>query len=299
MACFAHGLGAALMERVDLRARGNFPRGTLPTIFARPPWRCRRHRDRPRRDGRRRQCARRQGHGRRRSHAHPTAITNAVADALGRDDITLPLNLRRISAEFANGMNMKTDELEAGSADPNRGDGRRRRADGKRGSLPLRSCGGGVAAAPGSERACRHHPGMSRPHPGWSGWLLGSGGDPVLPVFAAPITRKSRCTTRKKRALCASWARPSGHWASDRDRALVNLRPEAGGRTRLQYRYEADVGGKVRIGQRMLGSVTRYLIAQFFHSLERRLRPGGGERWSSWWSKLRRYGRSRGSAMSR
>ena len=76
---------------------------------------------------------------------------------------------------------------------------------------------------------------------------------------------------------------------------FVTLHPGAGGRTRLEYRYEADVGGKVAaVGQRMLGSVTRYLIAQFFHSLERQLRPGGGERWRTWWSKLRRHGRSGG-----
>jgi 2-furoyl-CoA dehydrogenase large subunit len=76
---------------------------------------------------------------------------------------------------------------------------------------------------------------------------------------------------------------------------FVSLQPEAGGRTRLQYRYEADVGGKVAaVGQRMLGSVTRYLIAQFFHSLERRLRPAGGEGWRTWWSRLRRHGRSGG-----
>jgi 2-furoyl-CoA dehydrogenase large subunit len=75
---------------------------------------------------------------------------------------------------------------------------------------------------------------------------------------------------------------------------FVSLRPEVGGRTHLQYRYEADVGGKVAaVGQRMLGSVTRYLIAQFFHSLERRLRPGGTS-WRSWWSRLRRHGRSGG-----
>src|SRR5262249_34406421 len=65
----------------------------------------------------------------------------------------------------------------AGSTGPNRGDGRRRRADGERRSLSLRSRGGGVAAAPRSERARRHHPGMSRPQPGWSGSLLGSGRD--------------------------------------------------------------------------------------------------------------------------
>src|SRR2546427_543200 len=71
-------------------------------------------------------------------------------------------------------------------------------------------------------------------------------------------------------------------------------RPEAGGRTRLEYRYEADIGGKVAaVGQRMLGSVMRYLIAQFFHSLERRIRPALRPGWRTWWSRLR-GGRSGG-----
>ena len=63
----------------------------------------------------------------------------------------------------------------------------------------------------------------------------------------------------------------------------------AGGRTRLAYRYEADVGGKIAaVGQRMLGSVMRYLIEQFFHALERRIRPAD-KGWRSWWSRLRRH----------
>src|SRR5262249_52687818 len=64
-----------------------------------------------------------------------------------------------------------------GSAEPNSGDGRRRRTDWERGNLSLCTRGGGLAAPPRSARACRHHPGMSRPHPGWSGSLLGSGRD--------------------------------------------------------------------------------------------------------------------------
>ena len=74
---------------------------------------------------------------------------------------------------------------------------------------------------------------------------------------------------------------------------FMTLHPEAGGRTRLTYRYEADVGGKVAaVGQRMLGSVTRYLIAQFFQALERRIDPADGG-WRSWWSRLRWRWRSR------
>jgi carbon monoxide dehydrogenase subunit G len=70
---------------------------------------------------------------------------------------------------------------------------------------------------------------------------------------------------------------------------FVTLQPEAGGRARLAYRYEADVGGKVAaVGQRMLGSVTRYLIAQFFQALERRISPAE-QGWRRWWSRLRRH----------
>jgi hypothetical protein len=46
----------------------------------------------------------------------------------------------------------------------------------------------------------------------------------------------------------------------------------------------------------MLGSVIRYLIAQFFHLLERRIRPADRSRWWSWWSRLRRHGQSGGEA---
>src|SRR4029077_14392687 len=78
---------------------------------------------------------------------------------------------------------------------------------------------------------------------------------------------------------------------------FVSLRPAAGGRTRLEDRYEASIGGKVAtVGQRMLGSVMRYLIAQFFHSLERRIRPASRLGWLSWWSRLR-DGRRGGEAL--
>jgi 2-furoyl-CoA dehydrogenase large subunit len=74
---------------------------------------------------------------------------------------------------------------------------------------------------------------------------------------------------------------------------LVTLRAEPDGRTRLQYQYEADVGGKLAaVGQRMLGTVTRYLIAQFFAGLERRIAPRPTGRWRGLLSRLprRRHG---------
>ena len=54
---------------------------------------------------------------------------------------------------------------------------------------------------------------------------------------------------------------------------VVTLAAEEAG-TRLTYRYRADVGGKVAaVGQRLLGTATRVLIADFFHALEQRIAP--------------------------
>ena len=68
---------------------------------------------------------------------------------------------------------------------------------------------------------------------------------------------------------------------------VVTLAAEAEGRTRLTYRFEADVGGKVAsVGQRMLGSVTRLLVAQFFRALQKRIDPERSG-WRDWLSRLR------------
>jgi 2-furoyl-CoA dehydrogenase large subunit len=66
----------------------------------------------------------------------------------------------------------------------------------------------------------------------------------------------------------------------------VTLAPVDGG-TRLTYRYRAEVGGKVAaVGQRLLGTVTRVLIAEFFAALERRIAPHAGPRMPRWLAML-------------
>jgi carbon monoxide dehydrogenase subunit G len=68
----------------------------------------------------------------------------------------------------------------------------------------------------------------------------------------------------------------------------VTLAPLPDGGTRLTYRYWADVGGKVAaIGQRMLGTVTRLLVGEFFRSLERRIAPTRDPFWRRllWWKR--------------
>jgi 2-furoyl-CoA dehydrogenase large subunit len=69
--------------------------------------------------------------------------------------------------------------------------------------------------------------------------------------------------------------------------AIVKLAAK-GNATRLTYSYRAEVGGKVAaVGQRMLGTVTRVLIADFFRALERRVAPRGGRAMPRWLAMLR------------
>src|SRR5215475_13962925 len=98
----AHGLGAALMEELAYDASGNFLAGTFadylcPTAMEMPPVTIG-HVETPSPTN----AFGAKGMGDGSSMLTPAAIANAVADALGRDDITLPLTLQRVWA-LANG----------------------------------------------------------------------------------------------------------------------------------------------------------------------------------------------------
>src|ERR1019366_5916821 len=68
--------------------------------------------------------------------------------------------------------------------------------------------------------------------------------------------------------------RARGRLGHGRGSAWVELSPQGAG-TRLAYRYAADVGGTVAaVGSRMLGSVTRAVIGQFFKAFEQYGRAG-------------------------
>ncbi|HZW76557.1 MAG TPA: molybdopterin cofactor-binding domain-containing protein, partial [Caldimonas sp.] len=87
---FAHGLGAALMEELAYDARGNFLAGTFadylcPTAMEVPPVTIG-HVETPSPMN----ALGAKGMGDGSAMLTPAAIANAVADALGRDDITLP-----------------------------------------------------------------------------------------------------------------------------------------------------------------------------------------------------------------
>jgi 2-furoyl-CoA dehydrogenase large subunit len=80
--------------------------------------------------------------------------------------------------------------------------------------------------------------------------------------------------------------RASGALGHGTGEGLVRLAPDREG-TRLTYRYRAEAGGKVAaVGQRLLGTVTRVLIAEFFRALERRVAPRAGPAMPRWLAML-------------
>jgi 2-furoyl-CoA dehydrogenase large subunit len=288
---FAHGLGAALFEELAYDERGNFLSGTFadylcPTAVEVPRVEIG-HVETPSPVN----ALGAKGMGDGSSMLTPAAITNAVADALARDDISLPLNLRRVWA-FANGHEVTPRPMAAQA-----------RAEGTAVGGALTGSGEVSLSAPVKEvwRRLLDPSELAAIIPGCRG-LTQDGPDRysaqvVIGVAGIRGTYHVQIEMRDKKeeSSVRLVGKAFGALGFGSGSGFVSLQPEAGGRTRLQYRYEADVGGKVAaVGQRMLGSVTRYLIAQFFHSLERRLRPAGGEGWRTWWSRLRRHGRSGG-----
>ena len=151
---FAHGLGAALMEELAYDARGNFLSGTFadylcPTSMEVPPVTIG-HVETPSPMN----ALGAKGMGDGSSMLTPAAIANAVADALGRDDITLPLTLQRVWA-------LANDVQPAARAAPKtaRRPARRRLARRGRGD-DSRAARRGVAPADRSDRARRDRAGL-------------------------------------------------------------------------------------------------------------------------------------------
>jgi 2-furoyl-CoA dehydrogenase large subunit len=288
---FAHGLGAALFEELAYDERGNFLSGTFADYL------CPTAVEVPRLEIGHVETASpvnalgAKGMGDGSSMLTPAAITNAVADALGRDDISLPLNLRRVWA-FANGHDVKWPPMAAQNRTAETAVGGALTGSGEISlSAPVEEVWRRLldprelaAIIPG----CR---GLTQDGPDRYSARVVIGVAGIRGTYHAQIEMRDKKEPSSVRLVGKAF----GALGFGSGSGLVTLRPEACGRTRLEYRYEADVGGKVAaVGQRMLGSVTRHLIAQFFHSLERRLRPAARERWWTWWSKLRRHRRSGG-----
>jgi 2-furoyl-CoA dehydrogenase large subunit len=285
---FVHGLGAALFEELAYDDQGNFLSGTFadylcPTAVEVPAIEI--------------------GHVETRSPANalgakglgdgssmltPAAITNAVADALGRDDISLPLNLQRVWT-FANGHNPTTKSRPGISSS---------RPAGRAAGETLTGSGEITLLAPVQEvwrrlldpnelaaiiPGCRN---LTQDQVDRYSARVTIGIGAIRGTYHAQIELRDKSEGSSLR-LVGKAVGPLGFGSGS---GLVRLQPETEYRTRLEYSYEAEAGGKLAaVGQRMLGSVMRYLISQFFRALEHRITPASRTGWRSWWLRLRRY----------
>ena len=206
----------------------------------------------------------------------PIAIANAAADALGTFDIELPLTLNKTWAK-ANGLEYER----AGAARAKVGDGPR-----EAGAVEGGLTGAGsveLSAAPEDVWALLLDPDtLAAVVPGCESLdqvdedsftaqvTIGVAG--IKGVYNAEINLRDKQPPNSVRLV----GKASGALGFGEGEGKVTLEAIGDGRTRLSYSYRANVGGKVAaVGQRMLGTVTKLLIGQFFRGFDRRLKSGG------------------------
>ena len=282
---FVHGLGAALFEELAYDERGNFLSGTFADYL------CPTAVEVPTVDIGHVETVTpvnslgAKGMGDGSSMLTPVAIANAVADALGRDDISLPLTLQRVW-DLANGrdpaMKRPSKALEGMAQAPI-------------GKGALTGSGEVILSAPVDEvwRRLIDPNELAAIVPGCQS-LKQDGPDrysaqviigvaSIRGTYDAHIEMRDKQEPNSVRLV----GKASGALGFGAGSGLVTLRAEPDGRTRLQYQYEADVGGKLAaVGQRMLGTVTRYVIGQFFSALEWRIAPQRATGWRGWLARL-------------
>ena len=292
---FAHGLGAALFEELAYDERGNFLSGTFadylcPTAVEVPPLEIG-HVETPSPVN----ALGAKGMGDGSSMLTPAAIANAVADALGRDDIVLPLNL---AARLGAGERPRSAGQRPPAAATRRGSAGRGRA---------RCTGEGevMLSAPVEEvwRRLDRSEELAAIVPGCRS-LTQDGPDRysaqvVIGVAGIRGTYDARYRDARQagRQIRSPRGQGVGRLGLRIGLGLRHLDPEADGRTRLHYRYEADVGGKVAaVGQRMLGSVTQATDRSILSLAGAADQPAPEARWKRWFLRRRLRRRERGGA---
>lgn len=279
---FAHGLGAALYEELVHDRAGNFVSGSFaeylcPTAPEMPHVDIG-HVSTPTPAN----ATGAKGMGDGSSMLAPAALANAAADALGREDVELPLSLNRLW-ELANAQAVTASGTYGGA---------KRKGGGA--DLPgsLQGEGSTVLSAPSEEiwRRLLDPEVLAAVIPGCKK-MERTGADAfeaevsigvagIRGVYAAKIRVSDKDAPNSMRMDF----RAQGRLGNGHGTAIVALSPEGTG-TKLAYRYGADVGGTVAaVGARMLGSVTGVMIAQFFKSFEAYGRQGDGK--AGLWTKV-------------
>jgi 2-furoyl-CoA dehydrogenase large subunit len=291
---FVHGLGAALFEELAYDERGNFLSGTFadylcPTAVEVPPVEIGHVQTSSPVN-----ALGAKGMGDGSSMLTPAVLANAVADALGRNDISLPLNLQRLWA-LANGKDA--------TAKPRASAPIAEEVQQPRGKGALTGNGDVLLSAPVNEvwrrlvdpnELAAIVPGcqsLRQDAPDRYSAQVTIGVAGIRGSYDVIIEMRDKQEGRSVRLV----GKALGALGFGVGSGLVTLQAESGGRTKLRYEYEADVGGKIAaVGQRMLGTVTRYLIKQFFGALERRVAPQSRKSWRRLLAKLQLFGRDGG-----
>jgi 2-furoyl-CoA dehydrogenase large subunit len=285
---FAHALGAATLEEHVYAPDGSFLTGTLadyliPTAMEVPEPLILHHETpspfTP---------LGAKGVGEGNCMSTPVCIANAVADALGLADVTLPLLPARL-AEQLHGPEPTPSSAAGlgGEADQGRGkesaqtmshpDARNRtlfgegaahvNAPSERIWAMLLDPAALAAVIPGARRIDKLSDTAFRAEV-----TLGIG--PIKGTYRATITL-SDLHPPQSLTLTGS---ADGALGFGRGTGYITLREDPPGRTTIAYRYEAAIGGKVAsIGGRLLDGATRVIIAQFFAALAAKVgarRPG-------------------------
>lgn len=274
---FAHGVAGALLEEIVYDAGGNPQTGTFADYLCitapEVPELTIGHFNTPSPHN----TLGAKGMGDGSSMLAPTAIANAVADALGTFDFALPMTLNKTWAA-ANELPYER----AGAARPKIGEGPAEAGiegglTGK-GSVELSAPPHDVwkllldpdtlaAVVPGCEELEQTSPDSFRAEVN-----IGVAG--IKGVYAAEIELRDKKEPHSVRLV----GKASGALGFGQGEGRVTLEAVGENRTKLSYTYRANVGGKVAaVGQRMLGTVTKILIGQFFRGLDRRLKGGGGD----------------------
>ena len=277
---FAHGLGAALYEELVHDRAGTFASGTFAEYL------CPTAPEMPHVDiGHvstptpvNRTGAKGMGDG--SSMLAPAALANAAADALGREDVELPLSLNRVW-ELANGLAVTPSGTYAGTP--------KRPGEADLGGA-LQGEGSVVLSAPPAEvwRRLLDSEVLAAVIPGCRK-MKKTGADAFdaeVSIGVAGIRgvygAKIRIGEQNPPHSLRMDFRAQGRLGNGHGSALVALEAQEQG-TRLSYRYGADVGGTVAaVGSRMLGSFTGVLIGQFFTAFEQYGKPGAVKKLAGW-----------------
>ncbi|GAA4333224.1 molybdopterin-dependent oxidoreductase [Pigmentiphaga soli] len=286
---FAQGLGAALMEEFRYGADGSFQAGTfadylVPTTCEVPDPRIL-HQETPSPYT----PLGAKGLGEGNNMSTPVCIANAVADALGRADVALPLTPARVMALL--GIDdpppsgpLSAEAEAAAAAAP---------AAGKSGKALTAQGEILLPAPPEAIFAVLLDPAaLARVVPGCNA-LEETGpnryrADVTVGVgmikarYAAEIALSELDPPRRLR-LAGSGLSSMG---AARGSGLVTLEP-AGGGTLLRYDYEAEVSGKVAaVGGRMLEGAARIILRQLFEQLGRQAGGAAPTAGGPWWRRL-------------